>query len=217
MTLKRNLRLDPTRVVADPNAVLDVVVNNPSTYKGIPSLQFQQLALRSPSQDDDSTTKVEIASESATPASSAMSSPSTTSASTTTPSIATSTARRNPVYGLVETAMENYNHIDRPLAFPLARGPQAVQDDQTCPVKDLSATPHSPSDNETQQRSPLEAATNIPKGKDVVQTSIGAYCGDKEAQVVIGDMYKDGRGVPQDYQTAMEWYLKSANQGHAFA
>jgi uncharacterized protein len=32
-----------------------------------------------------------------------------------------------------------------------------------------------------------------------------------------GFMYKNGQGVPQDYHKAMEFYLKSANQGNAFA
>jgi uncharacterized protein len=30
-------------------------------------------------------------------------------------------------------------------------------------------------------------------------------------------MYEDGQGVPQDYHKAMEFYLKSANQGNKFA
>ncbi|KAF8933120.1 hypothetical protein BGZ47_011020 [Haplosporangium gracile] len=47
------------------------------------------------------------------------------------------------------------------------------------------------------------------------QTIISASQGDKEAQVTLDDMYRDGNGVPQDYQTAMEGYLKTAEQGDA--
>ncbi|KAF9129958.1 hypothetical protein BGW39_003614 [Mortierella sp. 14UC] len=42
--------------------------------------------------------------------------------------------------------------------------------------------------------------------------------GHKEAQFALGDMYKEGQGgVPQDYQKAIIWYLKAANQGDANA
>ncbi|KAF9154485.1 hypothetical protein BG015_000772 [Linnemannia schmuckeri] len=50
---------------------------------------------------------------------------------------------------------------------------------------------------------------------DLVQTIISASHGDKNAQVAVGDMYRDDKGVPQDYQAAMDWYLKAAEQGHA--
>ncbi|MDE0745659.1 MAG: tetratricopeptide repeat protein, partial [SAR202 cluster bacterium] len=29
----------------------------------------------------------------------------------------------------------------------------------------------------------------------------------------LGQMYRDGQGVPQDYKTAMEWFILSAEQG----
>lgn len=41
--------------------------------------------------------------------------------------------------------------------------------------------------------------------------------GSADAQFVIGLLYSDGDGVPQDYSTAAYWYRKAAEQGHARA
>ncbi|KAG0296705.1 hypothetical protein BGZ96_008750 [Linnemannia gamsii] len=54
-------------------------------------------------------------------------------------------------------------------------------------------------------------------GRDVTNAIISAHQGDKVAQAALGDMYKEGHGVYQDYLTAMDWYLKAANQGHSDA
>jgi uncharacterized protein len=45
--------------------------------------------------------------------------------------------------------------------------------------------------------------------------NFGAHASD--AQFVLGLMYDNGQGVPQDYAAAGEWYRKSAEQGNAFA
>jgi uncharacterized protein len=34
--------------------------------------------------------------------------------------------------------------------------------------------------------------------------------GNHGAQVRLGEMYADGLGVPQNYQTAVSWYRKAA-------
>jgi uncharacterized protein len=39
--------------------------------------------------------------------------------------------------------------------------------------------------------------------------------GDADAQVNLGVMYANGRGVPQDYAAAVSWYRKEAAQGDA--
>jgi TPR repeat protein len=44
---------------------------------------------------------------------------------------------------------------------------------------------------------------------------LAALQGDADAQYVLGDMYKNGLGGPQDYEEAVKWYRKSANQGWA--
>ncbi|MEE8494655.1 MAG: tetratricopeptide repeat protein [Nitrospirales bacterium] len=41
--------------------------------------------------------------------------------------------------------------------------------------------------------------------------------GDAEAQKYLGNMYRRGDGVPQDYQEAVRWYRLAAEQGHAGA
>ena len=38
-----------------------------------------------------------------------------------------------------------------------------------------------------------------------------------EAQFILGLMYDNGRGVPQDYAMAVKWYRKAAEQGIAKA
>ncbi|KAF9132103.1 hypothetical protein BGW39_000822 [Mortierella sp. 14UC] len=119
-----------------------------------------------------------------------------------------STPRRNPAYGLVEAAMENYSHIDRP-AETSSRGPQ------TFPA------PQSPSNEDTSTFQDTNAHSVGPQeypsanGSDLVQTIINASRGNKDAQVSLGDMYKDGRGVRRDYLTAMDWYQQAAGQGDA--
>lgn len=39
--------------------------------------------------------------------------------------------------------------------------------------------------------------------------------GDSAAQVQIGAMYEEGKGVPQDYSKALHWYKSAAAQGDA--
>jgi TPR repeat protein len=41
--------------------------------------------------------------------------------------------------------------------------------------------------------------------------------GDADAQYNLGQMYFQGKGVPQDYKTAVKWYTLSAEQGFADA
>lgn len=37
--------------------------------------------------------------------------------------------------------------------------------------------------------------------------------GDADSQTTLGVLYRDGRGVPQDYAAAVSWFHKAANQG----
>ena len=41
--------------------------------------------------------------------------------------------------------------------------------------------------------------------------------GDADAQYFVGNMYRQGLGVPQDYKTAVKWYTLAAEQGYALA
>ena len=41
--------------------------------------------------------------------------------------------------------------------------------------------------------------------------------GDAEAQSMLGQMYDEGEGVPQDYEAAAQWYRRAAERGDAEA
>jgi TPR repeat protein len=41
--------------------------------------------------------------------------------------------------------------------------------------------------------------------------------GGAKAQYNLGQMYRDGQGVPQDYAEAVKWYRLAAEQGYADA
>jgi len=44
-----------------------------------------------------------------------------------------------------------------------------------------------------------------------------AQQGDAYAQYVLGLLYDNGQGVPQDHAQSLQWYLKAAQQGYAAA
>jgi hypothetical protein len=54
-----------------------------------------------------------------------------------------------------------------------------------------------------------------PSGPEVDATLRYAISGDAKAQHVLGIMYLNGQGVPQDYAQALYWYRKAAEQGDA--
>ena len=41
--------------------------------------------------------------------------------------------------------------------------------------------------------------------------------GDAAVQTLVGAMYNEGKGVSQDYKTAVKWWKLSAKQGNAVA
>jgi DnaJ domain/Sel1 repeat len=52
---------------------------------------------------------------------------------------------------------------------------------------------------------------------DLQQLMRLATQGNASAQNQLGQIYANGRGVPQDYSTARKWYEKAAAQGHGWA
>lgn len=75
----------------------------------------------------------------------------------------TTVVRRDPVCGLEETAMNNYSHIDYPLSFKSARGPQALKDDNPT-LTTYAQTPTTfDSGNKQQSRAPQVFMAVIPK------------------------------------------------------
>ncbi|KAG9061819.1 hypothetical protein KI688_006970 [Linnemannia hyalina] len=92
-----------------------------------------------------------------------------------------------------------------------------VLDDQTSAVKDIPTSLHSDDDSNSQQRGPQSVTANVSVELQIVRIIISASEGNKDAQVALGDMYRDGKGVAQDYQAAMDWYFKAAKRGYAAA
>ena len=57
-------------------------------------------------------------------------------------------------------------------------------------------------------------------GKDVAiatRAALQAQRGDARSQTVLGFMYATGRGVPQHFVNAVEWYRRAAEQGEPTA
>lgn len=59
------------------------------------------------------------------------------------------------------------------------------------------------------------------KGKEITPIQYDALLdfeyGDVEAMRNIGHIYEEGRGIPQDYAKAMEWFSKAAEKGDTIA
>ena len=53
--------------------------------------------------------------------------------------------------------------------------------------------------------------------QDFQKELVAAEQGDATAQVNLGYLYENGRGVPQDYKEAAKWYRLAAEQGDASA
>ncbi len=51
----------------------------------------------------------------------------------------------------------------------------------------------------------------------VRRITVKAEHGDAHAQAMLGFMYASGNGVPQSYEVAARWYLRSAEQGDPVA
>ena len=47
---------------------------------------------------------------------------------------------------------------------------------------------------------------------DADKTTYHAEQGNADAQFILGYMYANGKGVPQDYKTALKWYNGNLNE-----
>lgn len=61
------------------------------------------------------------------------------------------------------------------------------------------------------------AAVEVANGQSFNATLKKAEQGDAEAQFQLGNKYRKGEGVRQDYEEAAKWFRKAADQGHAKA
>lgn len=128
-----------------------------------------------------------------------------------------STAPRNPQYGLVEEALENYNHIDVPPELLRVLQPDNHKNDARNPQFESETPINAQLTNRTDQARAPQEYSAVASYKDITQTIMQAKQGDAEAQVALGDMYRDGKGVGGDLNAAHDWFLKAAEQGHAVA
>ncbi|KAG0080598.1 hypothetical protein BGZ90_011865 [Linnemannia elongata] len=238
--------LEPRRIVAAPDVVLEVVIGGEVTAASASTAGVDLSPLEKKVQDN----------------------------LLSTPQQDPNRARRNPVYGDVMEAMQNYNHIDWPPQVSYLRGPQTILSDLLDvdkPADDQSMTtikPHlfssdttvsktvkselaqkragadygdiatrvSLKDLDKQQHLILKSshknsltqyteATN--NGDSYAQYRLGmlfelgdrcsAQQGFSTAQYVVGDRYEKGRDVVQDVSKAIEWYTKAAEQGYITA
>ncbi|KAG0058326.1 hypothetical protein BGZ90_005008, partial [Linnemannia elongata] len=198
--------LIPLRIEAVPGAVLDIVVDSPEAV-------IQQTTIADTPKEP---TVQDIPKEK------------TTLKLPISP-VSNATPRRNPVYGLVETAMENYSHIDHPDFRPNPKAPQFVptaeqeegnnESSDNAPnngiePKNISAQANrdKPTSTSHSHQSPQDH-TATAAVRDISSIVFKASLGDAKSQVELGDMYRVGDGVVQDFKEAHGWYLKAANQG----
>ncbi|KAF9290619.1 hypothetical protein BGZ88_007249 [Linnemannia elongata] len=196
--------LEPRRFLAVPNTVLDVVVGGQLATTQVP------VPLGIPIEPPPSLLQDELMQE---PPVTLLQVAEAQDTGETTPLYATRvasiTTRRNPVYGFEEIAMANYSHIENP-ATKTYRAPHAILEEQTqWSTSESQEQPFFSSEN--QRRAPQDGTT--PAAKTLSQTIVDAINGNAMDQVALGDMCRTGQGVQQDYQIAMDWYRKAADQG----
>ncbi|KAF9315926.1 hypothetical protein BGZ91_005663 [Linnemannia elongata] len=198
----RVLPLMPLRIAAIPNVILDVVVDDSIQKTSTPDAPKKATIVDALQVD-----------------------PTTKHANTAY----TNSPKRNPSYGLEETAMDNYSHIDNPATGPQPRAPQYTLNVQQQPLSNpTSHQTKNPITMSTKQAQSHHDHNSGATPKDIAQLTACAVHGDKDAQLCLGDKYRDGDGIEQDYQAAHHWYLrasvdamkwfhKAANQGDALA
>ncbi|KAF9089364.1 hypothetical protein BGX29_012098 [Mortierella sp. GBA35] len=128
----------------------------------------------------------------------------------TTPTASTVSVSRRTVHGPEETDMDN---TENPAITPASSAPQILSTDNNQHKSDILEPQYS--GDKIQPQAPQEHTD--PATKNFARTMASVTLGDKDVQVTLGDMYRDGVGVPQDYRAAMDWYLKAAEQGQADA
>lgn len=64
---------------------------------------------------------------------------------------------------------------------------------------------------------PADPAKPLIGGPAVSEVLKHAQSGDPNAQNELGLLYSEGRGLPQNYHEAKDWFKKAADQGHAGA
>ncbi|KAG0043248.1 hypothetical protein BGZ89_006526, partial [Linnemannia elongata] len=200
--------LEPRRIAAITDKVLDVIVDNPLT-------NVQAALMPDPS---SSMTPLTTNPTPATPLEKVL--PDRPQEEPAAERVVTHPAapRRNPVYGLEETAMDNYSHINHPDFLPKPRAPQYVptadQDESSNKSADIASRNDNEPTNESaqanidkptgtsQSHQSSQDPTAITPARDISPIVVKASLGDAKSQVELGDMYRAGDGVEQDFEAA---------------
>ncbi|KAF9271703.1 hypothetical protein BGZ88_005722, partial [Linnemannia elongata] len=201
--------LKPLRIAAVPDAVLDIVVDNPPVRL---EAAIQQLTLA------DSPKEATV-----------HDTPQQDAALKLITSPVSTTPRRNPVYGLEETAMDNYSHIDPPDSRPKPRAPQftptanqegdaneatpSALNINSEPVNDKAQSTNYKPTSTSQSYQSSQDPTAITVVRDIAPIIVKASLDDAKSQVELGDIYRTGDGVEQDFEAARYWYRKATDQG----
>ncbi|KAG0197886.1 hypothetical protein BGX33_000252, partial [Mortierella sp. NVP41] len=195
--------LEPRRIAVIQNTVLDIIVEDPLVPPGDSRLQATTpKASGERSQETPQTTLQKSTQEAG--------------------HNKAVTPKRNPVYGLEDEAMANYNHIDHPDAVSLLRRPQVISSDRQHDGNGDQTTEIQSENTINRPRAPQDqtaAATTNDLTPIIAKATLGdrdaQVCGDPSAQNIVGDLYRLGEGVPQDFSAAMDWYYKAAEEGDA--
>ncbi|KAF9125969.1 hypothetical protein BGW39_007019 [Mortierella sp. 14UC] len=194
--------LEPLRVAAVPGAVLDIVLKDDLTQDGGSQQEKTQrtyLGTSARLYQDESVVSI---------------------------SAATATVAKDPQYGEVAAAMENYTYMERPNLS--ARGPQLFSDTQS-DRSEKESTGDIRSNDTTITDAPRQLFTaNVQsilraEQPDYSEKSAewlheSAERGDAQAQFSLALRYALGQGgVAHDYSAGMTWNIKSAKQGFAAA
>ena len=84
-------------------------------------------------------------------------------------------------------------------------------------LKDLEKSRNNPLETKKVLAS-LEKEVERMKNETAINcVSLDAEQGVADAQYNLGAMYRYGRGVSQNYETALKWYTLAAEQGHTWA
>ncbi|KAF9932108.1 hypothetical protein FBU30_008922 [Linnemannia zychae] len=175
-------RLDPLRIAAIPDAIFDVVVSPHSALNLVPT------------QHDDPNSKTIEQPLSAEPSQKTESNSSHYDHILTSGVIIAKASIFNEPAENMTDIISSASNLPDGLS---RRGPQAVVERQL-------------SINKLQPRMPQELITQAIE--DVTEPMYSAKRGDKDAQIELGNKYKDGKDVEQDYQAAMDWYRLAADQ-----
>jgi curved DNA-binding protein CbpA len=125
-------------------------------------------------------------------------------------------------------ADEDEEHVHHAVDVQDSASNSSAQTDERVPTPRNAPTTKTPQEHlnglDAMQRQLAQAPGRAPASPaetisavDLQQLKMLGAQGNASAQNQLGQLYANGRGVPQDYATARSWYEKAAIQGNAWA